>query len=133
MRLPVLTCVCTALLLPFAAAANAPSAAPTQRCESTPGRGERLTVTCSVTTSSPGTALRIQANFAGGHDDTEASMAVQLGGAPLPCSTDSKLQLMGEEGEVSLHCSFTLPAPGTHVVEVQVKWSHAQFVDYALR
>jgi hypothetical protein len=57
-----------------------------------------------------------------------ASMSATLNGQPLVCDPDSKTELMGEFGEVSLYCGFsTSVGKDGHVLEVSVQWSHAQY------
>ena len=70
------------------------------------------------------------ARFSGGHDDTMARLQPQIDGAPLACEAGSKTELVGEEGDVSLHCAFT----GVREAElrVTVRWSHAEYTDAAL-
>ena len=63
-----------------------------------------------------------------------ASMTLSLDGAPLACEQGSKTQLMGEDGDVSLECRFSLAdAAGTkRVLKVLLRWSHAQYTDFEL-
>lgn len=93
---------------------------------------DSLVVECPLSGTATPQRLRFKANFSGSHDDTMVSMATTLDEAPLVCDKDSKISLMGEDGDVSLHCDFSLAAnPGTkNVLRVKVTWSHAQYTDF---
>lgn len=87
------------LLLPFQVVEAEPTAASV--CESRDLTFDSKEITCSIP-ASPGKSLpRLVVKFSGGHDDTMASMAVQVNGEPFTCGAGSKLRLMGEDGDVS--------------------------------
>ena len=70
------------------------------------------------------------ARFSGGHDDTMARLQPQLDGAPIACDAGSKTDLVGEDGDVSLHCAFTVERAAE--LRVTVRWSHAEYTAAAL-
>src|SRR5258706_9139397 len=104
------------------------------QCESRSPGGDFRDISCPLDPASAPKHLRFKVDFSGGHDDTMASMALSVDGAPLACEQGSKTQLMGEDGDVSLECRFSLPdADGTkRVLRVLLKWSHAQYTDFEL-
>jgi len=113
------------------------SVAPTANklaCTSQSPGGDFRTISCPLNAPSSARHFRFKVDFSGGHDDTMASMTLALDGSPLGCEAGSKTQLMGEDGDVSLECRFAVQgaasAPG--VLTVRVKWSHAQYTDFAL-
>lgn len=61
-----------------------------------------------------------------------ASMTASLNGTALMCAAGSKTELMGEDGDVSLECKFSITEPtGTHhILRVLIKWSHAQYTGF---
>lgn len=118
-------------MLTLAAAAPAPAAERpmSSPCQASSPGGDRLDFSCPVDASGVGQRFRFSAYFSGGHDDTMATMVPTLDGAPLACEAGSKTRLMGEDGDVSLACRFTLqgPAGAKHVLDVSVRWSHAEY------
>ncbi|SCK38880.1 hypothetical protein VAR608DRAFT_3623 [Variovorax sp. HW608] len=74
------------------------------------------------------------ARFSGSHDDTRVSIRPALGGQPLTCEEGSRNELFGEDGDVSLNCRFAVPAaqPTEARLKVTIRWSHAEYTDYAL-
>ena len=64
-----------------------------------------------------------------------ASITPSLDDVPLACDKGSKISLMGEDGDVSLDCRFSMAEkPGTKkVLRVKVSWSHAQYVDFEFK
>ncbi len=111
-------------------------------CESrTPG-GDALYLHCPM--NAPAAVAdrryRFKVDFSGGHDDTQASIALSLDGAPLRCDEGSKTSLFGEDGEVSLECRFALRAAAEsgaaaaerRLLDVTILWSHAQYTDFQL-
>lgn len=113
------------------AAAPAPNKLP---CTSQSPGGDLRNISCTLNAPSAARHFRFKVDFSGGHDDTMASMALKLDGAPLACEPGSKTRLMGEDGDVSLECSFSVPdaASSARTLTVLVKWSHAQYTDFAL-
>ncbi len=91
-----------------------------------------LDISCPLTASGTSQHFRFKANFSGGHDDTMASMTPTLGGMPLTCEPGSKTRLMGEDGDVSLECKFSISetAGKSMILRVVLKWSHAQYTDH---
>jgi hypothetical protein len=111
------------------------NAAQTQRrlrCESQPAPGDIRDINCSLNASGSLQRFRFKANFAGGHDDTTASMSAKLDGVPLACEKGSKTSLQGEDGDVSLECKFSIneKAGTEHALRVTLLWSHAQYTDF---
>ena len=79
-----------------------------------------------------GQRFRLTVNFAGGHDDTNLRMASYLDDDALVCDPGSKTRLIGEDGDVSVTCVFSVPArtEGRFVFRSAVTWSHAQYTGY---
>jgi hypothetical protein len=104
------------------------------QCESRSPGGDLRDISCALDVASAPQGFRFKADFSGGHDDTTASMTLSVDGAPLPCEQGSKTHLMGEDGDVSLECRFSLPDSGntSRVLRVLLKWNHAQYTDFAL-
>lgn len=128
-------CAWTALASAAEPAAGAVTSAPNKLpCTSQSPGGDLRNISCPLNAPSAARRFRFKVDFSGGHDDTMASMALTLDGAPLACEPGSKTQLMGEDGEVSLECSFAVAAAAgaARTLTVQVKWSHAQYTDFAL-
>ena len=90
-------------------------------------------IECAIERHDP-PGIKLTANFSGGHDDTMASLTATLNGAPMTCAPGSKTSLMGEDGDVSLHCKVALPAtPATRsLLQVDVKWHHAEYTGFEL-
>ncbi len=99
-------------------------------CESVSPGGDFVQFTCALAVSAKNRYWRFKADFAGGHDDTSASMTLTLDDAPLDCLEGSKTRLFGEDGNVSLVCHFrTLGTSGRPpTLGVSLLWSHAQYV-----
>ena len=116
-----------------AAAAALAAGAPGEEnsaCESqTPG-GDFVQFSCLLPARGSEQRWRFKADFAGGHDDTSASMTLVLDDAPLNCEAGSKTRLFGEDGDVSLVCRFRVRgvAGARPVLAVTLLWSHAQYV-----
>lgn len=73
------------------------------------------------------------ARFSGGHDDTRAGIEPAMNGKPLSCSPDSKLELFGEYGDVSVYCRFAVPSSKSgSALNVIIRWNHAQYTDFEL-
>ena len=91
-------------------------------------------VTCTIPVQVTARAYEFVVNFSGGHDDTLASMAPMLDANPLVCGSGSKLELSGEDGDVSLRCRFAVAgAPGgASRLRVLVHWSHAEYTNHEL-
>ena len=102
------------------------------RCEVQAVGADSRDIRCPLSTSGTGQQFRVRANFSGGHDDTTASMTASLDGAALVCGEGSKTSLMGEDGDISLECRFSLTdKPGmTRVLRVLVTWRHAQYTGF---
>lgn len=71
----------------------------------------------------------ITVRFAGGHDDTKASLTATVDDRPYPCADGSKTRLFGEDGEISLFCRVALP-DATGRLDLRVDYTHAQFVGH---
>jgi hypothetical protein len=126
-------CIPLALGAAHGVAATGSSPSPSG-CEARPQGNDALQVTCPLGRSASVQRFRFTANFSGGHDDTTASMTPTLDGASLACEPGSKTSLIGEDGDVSVDCAFTVgEAPGTtRVLQVLLKWRHAQYTDFSL-
>jgi hypothetical protein len=123
------------LILQEVAAAAGIDAIPAQgglHCESQGSAGDTRDIKCPLNASGATQRFRFKANFSGGHDDTTASMTATLNGMPLACEKDSKTSLMGEDGDVSLECKFSIKekADTTHVLKVTLSWCHAWYTDF---
>jgi hypothetical protein len=119
------------LLTPAAAAERADRSGD---CASTGGSSGSRQVECRFDRAEGATSYRFLARFSGGHDDTVASLEAALDGAPDACGPDSKTYLVGEDGDVSLHCTIAPVdrAGASKVLRVVVRWSHAEFVGFEL-
>lgn len=144
MKLMTVLTALTVLALPGLVLANGPSPVPAPapaptvgklQCESKPLRGDRREVSCPLVASAATQRFRFKAHFSGSHDDTTASIVSTLDGTPLVCAEGSKTDLMGEEGDVSLECRFSIPAKAgtTHVLRVLLEWHHARYTDFEFR
>lgn len=127
--------VLTSLVLygPSAAAeANSESVDQGTPCTTHTTGGDALDVECLLDAAQTLRRFHFKVNFSGGHDDTRASIKPTLDGAPLACEGGGKTSLLGEEGDISLECGFSIPGgpATTHVFKVKVLWSHAQYTDY---
>ena len=123
----------SATLLAVTGVATAVAAVPGQEngaCESQSPGGDFVQFNCPLLTRSIEQRWRFEAHFAGGHDDTSASMSLALGDAPLDCEEGSKTRLFAEDGDVSLVCHFRMrsTAGARPVLGVSLLWSHAQYV-----
>ena len=90
-------------------------------------------ITCPLAPS--GTARRVvfTARFSGGHDDTMARIETFLNGEPLRCGEGSRTSLFAEDGDVSLHCRFSVAAAAAGnagMFRSIVRWSHAEYVGF---
>jgi len=117
-----------AFCLVAVALAAGSSIAAEPRCTAHPGFGDLLDVECRV---DPSKRYVFEVDFAGGHDDTSASMSLSLGEQPLACEPGSKTSLFGEDGDVSLTCAFT-PAAQDGTMRASVRWSHARYIGFGL-
>ena len=104
------------------------------RCESQALGGDQRDFKCPLSASGTARRFRFKADFSGSHDDTTASLAATLDGAPLACEEGSKTSLQGEDGEVSLECRFAIKdkAGTKHLLDVLLSWRHAQYKDFDL-
>ena len=91
-------------------------------------------VLCTVAPAGPPRRLEFIVRFSGGHDDTSASIRTSIDGQPLACDEGSKKELFAEDGNVSLHCRFSVdgPAAGETRLRVVIRWSHAEFTGFEL-
>lgn len=98
-------------------------------CTSDSPGGDFIQFSCALPSNGSERHWRFKADFAGGHDDTSASMTLTLNGEPINCDEGSKTRLFGEDGNVSLLCRFHVrgaaPPP---TLAVALLWSHAQYV-----
>ena len=119
----------------FAAETPPASSAQGLACEAQTNGGDMIDFQCPLSTSVPTRRFRFNAHFAGGHDDTSASMTATLNGVPLACEEGSKTKLFAEEGNVSLNCSFSIArsAGAEQLLRVNLLWSHAQYTNFELR
>ena len=104
----------------------------TLSCDAPAQPGDTREIECAI----PGAAQRLsfKALFAGGHDDTSASMTLNLDGTPLACDPGSKTKLFAEDGNVFLECRFSLDAGAApRKLGVALVWSHAQYTGVELK
>lgn len=102
-------------------------------CESSTLGGDMFDVHCPLPATPTPQRYRYEAHFSGGHDDTKASLAPALDGAPIACDeARSKLRLFAEEGDVWLACEFETPGGAAPVFTVRVLWHHCQHERAAL-
>jgi hypothetical protein len=134
-RLSVVLVVPILLGLLVPGIADAANAEPKSYCESNTGGGETRDVECPLNASGAPQRFTFRTTFSGGHDDTTASMVATLDGLPLTCEEGSKTFLMGENGDVSLECKFSVRASsGTRLVlKVTLSWRHVQYSDFEFR
>lgn len=126
----------TLLTLATWAAGTGPAfAAGPATCESVTPRNERREISCALKVSTASQRFRFTAHFSGSHDDTTASLALTLDGAPLACAPGSKTYLEGEDGDVALECRFSL-TPGealtTRGLRALLAWHHAEYTRFEL-
>ncbi len=125
-----------AALQGLAAASGFESASAQERltCESQAPGEDKRDIKCGLHASGITQHFHFKANFSGGHDDTLASMTATVDGLPLACDKGSKTRLMGEDGDVSLECKFSInEKAGTELVlSVAVSWRHAQYQNFEL-
>lgn len=120
------------LLGPASAPMHAADVAPPGEiaCTSTTTGGDLFDVRCPLPVTPGVQRYRYEVHFSGGHDDTKASIAPALDGAPIACDqASSKLRLFAEEGDVMLACEFTAGGGGAAsaaVFTVRVLWHHCQ-------
>jgi hypothetical protein len=114
----------------LAVTAGPARAAEVLTCDAQSVSWDRREYRCPLTANGNEQRLRFKADFSGGHDDTEASMALTLDGVPVACKPGSKTSLFGEDGDVSLECHLLLAGPaGTRqMLGATVKFRHAEFV-----
>jgi cytoskeletal protein RodZ len=134
-RLSVVLVVPILLGLLVPGVADAADAEPKSYCELKTTSGETREVECPMNASGATQRFAFKTNFSGGHDDTTASMIASLDGLPLTCDEGSKTTLMGEDGDVSLECKFSVRArAGTRLVlKVLLSWRHAEYSDFEFR
>jgi hypothetical protein len=89
-----------------------------------------MQVECALRASDAPRKFKFEVRFTGGHDDTMASLSATLNGKPLACDEGSKTELMGEFGEISIHCQFS--SEDAQQLKVSVQWHHAQYSDFLL-
>ena len=87
-----------------------------------------------VACAAPRAGQVFAANFSGGHDDTDVGIKPAIEGMPDACLPGSKLSSFGEDGDIRLHCTVAGSAApaGNGPLRVVIRWSHAQFTDFAL-
>lgn len=126
------TRVIAMLLSMYVAASTATAAEATVDCVSEPGLGGVDDVQCAIASAPAVRTLRFKADFVGSHDDTVLAMTTKLDDTALVCDDRSKTRLVGEDGEVSLDCGFTLPAGVAARFGAHVTYHHAQYIGKAL-
>lgn len=83
---------------------------------------------CTLPNLGAGGVARFKANLLGSHDDSIASLSmIFLNGTPIKCREGSKTESRFEDGEVTLDCGFSTPAPliGGHL-KVKISLHHLQ-------
>jgi hypothetical protein len=89
-------------------------------------------VVCILEASAHLRRMRLMVRFGGVHDDSEASLRVDLDGAPVACAPDDKVVLsgqLGDEGDVTLACTLEIaPADGQrHELRATLAFHHALY------
>jgi len=123
-------------LLSLAALVGGPAAAATPAaCESLTPRPDRREISCPLKAPATAQRFRFKAHFSGSHDDTTATLALTLDGAPLACEPGSKTYLEAEDGDVMLECRFSI-APGDtptpRSLRALLAWHHAEYTRFEL-
>lgn len=109
-------------------------AQPAPPCHTEQARHDRVELRCPWPANTPG--LRLEAHFSGSHDDTTATLAATLDGAPVACAAGSKTAIDGQdEGDVTLSCQLGAPpvGAGMQALRFELRWHHARFTGYDLR
>jgi hypothetical protein len=126
-------------LFALAIAANLPSlsahaATPATACRVVGQTYDSKEVQCLLPRAEPAGRHEFVARFSGGHDDTQASIVTSLDQQPLACEAGSKKELLGEDGNVTLFCRFSVGAGvgADGVFKATIRWSHAEYTDYQL-
>jgi hypothetical protein len=134
-QISIAVAICALSYGSILAAETQPKAAAQPACESQTNGGDMIDFQCPLSTATPTRRFHFKANFSGGHDDTSASMTATLNGTSLACDEGSKTKLFAEEGNISLHCSFSIAkSAGTEqLLRVNLLWSHAQYTNIELR
>lgn len=113
---------------------DAATSSASEPCQTASTIGHTRDITCAIKGAEQVQRYRFIARFSRSHDDTRAWMTVRLNEQPLACEPGSKTDLEGEEGDVSIQCTFVIAA-GTerqHRFAAQVSWSHAEYTGFAL-
>jgi len=115
----------SALMAPVAGAAESRAAS---ECRSTVLNDEEAEAVCVLPTAQTDRAVRFQARFLGSHDDSLVSLRlVTLSGAPVSRKEGSKTESRFEDGEVTLECAVTSPAPRSGgELRVKISMHHLQ-------
>jgi hypothetical protein len=97
-------------------------------CETHAANWKWLEFRCPLTIDKQGQQMLFEADFSGSHDDTRLSMTLSLDGVPVACSQNSKTSLLGEDGNVSLTCYFSLDGTlgAKRMLGVLIQIWHAQ-------
>jgi hypothetical protein len=100
------------------------------RCDPPSLAWDRMTVLCRIEPTAV-RRMRVRIHLTGSHDDTNASLEVAVGDAPVACDAGSKTSTEGEDGDVVLDCRFSaLAKPGAATVRASARWFHAQYVGF---
>ncbi|MFT3931612.1 MAG: hypothetical protein QM709_15085 [Spongiibacteraceae bacterium] len=107
---------------------------PNEACSTTAQTYDSRVVQCQFPKAAVTQKLTFRANFSGGHDDTKADIEPFIDDIPLKCDEGSKTNLFGEDGDVSLWCSFSIRdhAKSNGIFTIRVKWSHAEYTNYEM-
>jgi hypothetical protein len=89
-------------------------------------------VLCTIDDGANLRFIRLEARFDGFHDDSLATLSLELDGTELPCSAQDRVELSGEsgdEGEVTLFCRVrVVPSEGRpRALAVLLRFRHAEF------
>jgi len=125
----IVAAVMAGVLAPAAAVAADTALAQTKpACESHAAGRDKLDVACPLHAIGSAQRYRFKANFTGSHDDTRLSMTATLDGVPLACEPGSTTSREGEDGDVSLQCSFARGS--ARVLRVTLSWWHALYTNF---
>jgi hypothetical protein len=115
------------------AAANPSATRQPLRCEPPRLAWDRMSVLCHLDPAEV-RRVRFRIHLTGSHDDTNASMEVAIGDAPVACDAGSKTSTEGEDGDVTLDCQFNVSGKqgAATTLRALARWFHAQFVGFAV-
>ncbi|WP_374680149.1 hypothetical protein [Hydrocarboniphaga effusa] len=120
-------------MLMFSAWSLSATAADAVQCDVPNKTYSSIDLKCPLQGAEQPLRYRFKVGFSGGHDDTQADLVALDGTALAGCDEGSKTHLFGEEGEVSLECTVTVPAglKDKPPLELRVKWTHCDYMEHS--